>query len=73
MTYTSVSTKYQVVIPKEVRRKMDLKPGQRLVVYEKGGIVHLVPEIPMKKLRGMFRGRGIEEIKGLRDKADRPL
>lgn len=32
MQQTLVSTKYQVVIPREVRRKMKVKPGQRMNV-----------------------------------------
>lgn len=72
MTYTSVSSKYQVVIPKEVREKIQMKPGQKLIIYEKGGIIHLVPEVPLKKLRGIFKGRGVD-LKDLRDKSDRSL
>lgn len=72
MTYTSVSTKFQVVIPKELREKIRLKPGQKLIVYEKGGIIHLIPDLPIKKLRGIFKGRGIG-LEDLRDKSDRPL
>jgi len=72
MTYTSVSSKYQVVIPKEVRQKIQMKPGQKLIVYEKGGIIHLVPQVPIKKLRGLLKGRDID-FKDLRDKSDRPL
>ena len=72
MTYTSVSPKFQVVIPKEVREKMHLKAGQKMIVYERGGIVHLIPDVPLKKLRGIFKGRGIT-LEGIRDKSDRPL
>ena len=72
MTYTSVSTKYQVVIPKEVREKMQVKPGQKMMIYERGGIIHLIPSVPLKKMRGMLKGRGID-LKNLRDKSDRPL
>ncbi|HEX5036579.1 MAG TPA: AbrB/MazE/SpoVT family DNA-binding domain-containing protein, partial [bacterium] len=43
MTYTSVSSKFQVVIPKEVRERLSMKPGQKLIVYERGGIIHLIP------------------------------
>ncbi len=72
MTYTSVSPKFQSVIPKEVREKMHLKAGQKMIVYERGGIVHLIPDVPLKKLRGIFKGRGIT-LEGIRDKSDRPL
>ena len=72
MTKTSVSSKFQIVIPKEVRDQMNVKPGQKFVVYVRGGIIHLIPEIPIKKLRGIFKGRGIG-MEDLRDKSDRPL
>lgn len=72
MTYTSVSTKYQVVIPKEVRERMNLKPGQKLVIYEKGGIIHLIPDIPLKKLRGIYKNKGLGPD-NLRDKSNRFL
>ncbi len=72
MTYTSVSSKYQVVIPKEVRNRTHVKPGQKFIIFEKGGIIHLVPIVPIKKLRGIFKGRGIDVMDDLRDKSDRP-
>lgn len=70
MTYTSVSPKYQVVIPKEVRERLAIHPKQRLIVMAKGGIVHLIPERPLKELKGLFKGRGLD-LKDLRDKEDR--
>jgi AbrB family looped-hinge helix DNA binding protein len=33
-----LSPKFQVVIPRDIREKFDLKPGQKTVVIEKGGI-----------------------------------
>jgi len=76
MTYTSVSSKYQVVIPKEVRERLAMKPGQKLIVYERGGVIHLIPKMPVKNLRGCLTGRGVkfeELMDDLRDKSDRPL
>lgn len=76
MTYTSVSSKYQVVIPKEVRERLDMKPGQKLIVYERGGIVHLIPKVPIKGLRGCLKDKGVgfeDLMDDLRDKSDRPL
>jgi AbrB family looped-hinge helix DNA binding protein len=32
-----LSPKHQIVIPKQIRRPMDLKPGQRLQFIEKDG------------------------------------
>ena len=72
MTYTSISSKYQVVIPKEIREKIAVKPGQKLVIYERGGIIHLVPDIPLKKLRCLHKNLSAD-FEELRDKSDRPL
>jgi AbrB family looped-hinge helix DNA binding protein len=68
MTYTSVSTKFQVVIPKEVRERMDLHPGQKFIVWEKGGVIYLVPTIKFKAMRGRFKGMTTDNI---RDRSER--
>jgi AbrB family looped-hinge helix DNA binding protein len=64
----TLSSKYQLVIPREVRERLDLAPGAKLTVIEKGGILYLVPERPLAELRGVARGT---RRKGLRDKKDR--
>jgi len=51
-----VSPKFQVVIPKEVREAMGLRPGQRLVVFRHENRIELVPVEPMRRLRGFARG-----------------
>lgn len=55
MATTTISSKFQVVIPKEVRDKLHLMPRQRLLVVEKGGTITLVPEVPLKSLKGLLR------------------
>lgn len=70
MTYTHVSTKFQIVIPKEVRNRLALEPKQKLIVFTKGGIIHLIPEISLKKMKGYFKNTGLS-TKDLRDKFDR--
>jgi len=56
MTEVTVSSKFQVVIPQDVRAKMNLKPGQKVIVIEKDGVVHLIPEKPMKEMKGFVKG-----------------
>jgi AbrB family looped-hinge helix DNA binding protein len=65
---TTISSKYQMVIPKDIRERLNLKPGQRLTVIEKGGVVHLIPIKPLKSLRGMAKGI---PVTGYRDKTER--
>lgn len=68
MASTTLSTKYQIVIPKEVRDKLRLAPQQRLQVIEKGGVITLIPEVPLKSMKGMLKGMNSGN---LREKKDR--
>jgi AbrB family looped-hinge helix DNA binding protein len=68
MPQTVVSSKYQIVIPKEVRAKIDLEKGQILQVVVRNGVIMLVPDRPLAELRGFVRGMESSEI---RDKEDR--
>ena len=68
MATTTISPKFQVVIPKEVRDKLHLVPQQRLQVIEKGGVITLVPEVPLKSLKGVLKGISNSDV---REKKDR--
>ena len=52
----TVSSKYQIVIPRGVRRYLDLKPGQKLRVVLYDGQVRLVPMVPMSEMQGRYKG-----------------
>ncbi len=56
METTTISSTYQVEIPKSVRDKLQLVPGQKLeaIVYE--GRLQLVPLRPISEMRGAFPG-----------------
>lgn len=56
MPIVTVSPKYQVVIPKEVRSKLRLAPGQKLNVLLIDGRIELIPVRPIQELRGFARG-----------------
>ena len=56
MASTTVSPKYQVVIPKTVREKVGVTPGQRLQVLAYDDRIELVPIRSLKKLRGYLKG-----------------
>ncbi len=55
-----VSTKYQVVIPREIRASLDIKPGTRCQVLRYGNRIELIPVKPMRKMRGFLRGMDAE-------------
>ena len=56
MTAVSLSPKFQVVIPKDVRRQIPIKPGQKFEVLAFQGHIELVPVVPIRKLRGIATG-----------------
>ena len=56
MTSVPLSPKFQIVIPREIRRALSLVPGQRLEARLKGGRIELVPIQPMAAMRGLFAG-----------------
>ena len=68
MAMTTISPKFQIVIPTAVREKLHRAPSQRLQVVEKGGVITLVPEVPLKSLKGVLKGMSKTD---LREKKDR--
>jgi AbrB family looped-hinge helix DNA binding protein len=68
MARATVSPKFQIVIPKEIRERYDLKPGQQLSFVDRDGYVALVFPRPISELRGILKGAPLD---GYRDKTDR--
>jgi AbrB family looped-hinge helix DNA binding protein len=56
MEAVTVSPKYQVVIPRWVREKIRIKPGEKLQVISYDDRIELVPVRPMSELRGFLKG-----------------
>lgn len=65
---TTISSKYQVVIPKQVRERLDLKPQQKLTVIEKDRMLILIPQVSLETLRGIAAGVATVDY---REKKDR--
>jgi AbrB family looped-hinge helix DNA binding protein len=68
MYTVTLSPKFQVVIPKQVRERMSLRAGEKIEVISFDDRIELVPVRPMREMRGFLRGldRSFE-----RDKEDR--
>jgi AbrB family looped-hinge helix DNA binding protein len=70
MARTRVSPKFQIVIPKEIRERHSLKPGQEMQVISKGNVIILVPDRPLSAFRGILCGM---PATGYREKKTRHL
>lgn len=54
METVTVSPKYQVVIPKSVRERFPISPGQRMQVIAYGDRIEIIPVVPARELRGFL-------------------
>jgi AbrB family looped-hinge helix DNA binding protein len=68
MAVATISSKYQIVIPKHIRERLDLRPGQKLGWLVKGKTVSLVLLRPIEELEGIAAGASME---GYREEEDR--
>jgi AbrB family looped-hinge helix DNA binding protein len=56
MARATLSPKFQIVIPKEVRAALKLRPGSKFNVVEHEGRIELLPVRSAKEMRGFLRG-----------------
>lgn len=52
----TISPKFQVVIPKSIRDKLSLSPGQKIQAIAYGDRIELIPIRPVKEMRGFLKG-----------------
>jgi AbrB family looped-hinge helix DNA binding protein len=68
MNVVTLSSKFQISIPKEVRESQGWKPGQKFAFIPGGSDYELVPVPKLKDLRGIAKGADITDY---RDRYDR--
>lgn len=56
MPKVTVSPKFQVVIPREVREALSLQPGEKLQVFQYENRIELIPVRPIREMRGFLKG-----------------
>ena len=56
MHTVTVSPKFQVVIPRNVRDSLRIRPGQKMQIIEYAGRIELIPERDISDLRGFLKG-----------------
>ena len=68
MSSATLSSKFQISVPKEVREALGLEPGQKLAFINTGTGIRLVPQPTFGELVGVMRGANTE---GVCDREDR--
>jgi AbrB family looped-hinge helix DNA binding protein len=63
-SYTTATVKGQVLIPVALRRKLGIKAGVRIEVFEEDGRIILQPVTRerIRRVRGMFKGAGALDV-----------
>jgi len=68
VTQVKLSSKYQIVIPDDVRKQLDLQPGQVFEVWVLDGQVVAVPVRPLIEAFGMFPGLDTSDPRDHKDR-----
>ncbi len=56
MIEVTLSPKYQIVIPLEIRQALRLKPGQKIQAIRLGDRIELIPVKPLSEIKGFLKG-----------------
>lgn len=56
MRKVTISPKFKVVIPKEMREKLGLEPGQKVEALMYDDRIELIPVRPARQMRGFLKG-----------------
>ena len=68
MASITLSSKFQLSIPKAIREQMHLQAGQKFAIIPKGDTIVLVPIRPLDEMRGSLKGA---DTRNYRDRTDR--
>ncbi len=68
MYIATISSKFQISVPKKIREKLHIKPGQQFIFVLKGECLELVPKRDIKDVRGILAGAN---TKNVRDRGER--
>jgi AbrB family looped-hinge helix DNA binding protein len=52
----TISPKFQVVIPREIRERLGLEPGQKVQAFAYENRIEFIPVRAMKSMRGFLNG-----------------
>lgn len=68
MNIATISSKFQISIPKKIREQLHIKPGQQFIFIAKGECLEIVPKRDIKDVKGLLAGAN---PKNVRDRSER--
>lgn len=68
MQTSTLSTKFQICIPKAIREQMHLEAGQEFLFIPKGNAIYLVPRLTIQNIKGILPKANTTKV---RDRDDR--
>lgn len=68
MHTATLSSKYQILIPKPIREDLHLKAGQKFMFIRKGNVLMLVPQASLSELKGCMAGANTENYRDHKDR-----
>ena len=68
MDTVTLSSKFQIMIPKNIRRQMSLKPGEKFKVVGYDDRIEFIQIKPMKSTRGFLKGKDPTFVREERDR-----
>lgn len=70
METVTLSSKFQIVVPKKARKDLGLKAGQKLVVIEKGNSIELVKIGELKQAKGLINKTSTKDLRDHNERFD---
>lgn len=71
MPSVTLSSKFQLSIPKAIREEMNLKAGQKFAIIPKGDTIILAPVRPLDEMRGILKGANASDYRDRTDRLER--
>ena len=71
MASATLSSKFQLSIPKAIREQMRLQAGQKFAIIPKGDTIVLAPVRPLAEMRGRLKGADTSDYRDRTDRLER--
>ena len=68
MYTATLTSKFQLSIPKAIREKLKLEAGQQFVFVTKGETITMVPKRDLTDIRGLLKGANPGDYRDRRDR-----